>query len=439
MSHLARILLPFLLFILLAACSVIEELSINEDSPLPTALPPSNTAEVVPSTALTTPLSAEPVSTIPSTPPDLVETAALPTESARESPTASVEITHPAAVSPQPINLIPALLTSADFSMQSTTALTTTREGILLVEWSPDGTRLLFTRLSNLWLYNVATNEQQLLLDNVRTATWSPDGQRIAYIPYWNQALGREDRRVLVLDLATKQSVEIGDTQTRGPIISHLVWTPDRGILLATPHEILAYPETTMAAPHVTVFAIPSALQVTDDTWVALAPKGRHALITSGSPQQRMISFVVDGSIAQTVTSFDPESFLWTPDGQQVVFEHDGEFLSIYRAQGELLATSTPETLKLRPHSWSPDGTYLVYSTNGGGTGPFQAYIVKPGGSESIELAAPFESSYGINDVLWSPSNRHIAYTIDDYTAVGEEPERATTYLMIATRPPRQQ
>ncbi|MBV9786732.1 MAG: PD40 domain-containing protein [Chloroflexi bacterium] len=302
------------------------------------------------------------------------------------------------------------------------------------LNWSPDGTQLLFKRLSELWLYNVTTNEQQYLLDNVRTATWSPDGQRIAYVPRWNQALGREDRRVLVLDLATKQSVEVGDTQARGPIISHLVWTPERGILLATPHEILAYPDTARTAPTITVFAVPPTVQTSEDTRIALAPDGRHALIVSGAPHPRLISFVADGTLIKTIEVDYPTSPLWSPDGQRVVFEHAGEFLSIYSAQGELLATSTPETLKLRLLDWSPDGAYLVYSTNGGGTGPFQAYLVQPGGSESIELVPPFTSTDGISAALWSPNHRHIAYTVGDYAAVGQEPARTTTYLMIATR-----
>lgn len=465
MSRLSPILLPCLLFtLLLTACGVPDAPAISEGSPAPASLSPSSTAEVMTTPVITTPIGAESTPTIDTTPSpsaasplpaesadpsppaapestptvDITpspsaETSPLPADPADPSAPASAESTAAATITPQLINLRIDRIASANFSMQSTIALTTTREGILPLSWSPDGTRLLFERLSNLWLYNVTTNEQQFLLDNVRIATWSPDGQRIAYVPGWNRALGMEDRRVLVLDLATRRSVEIGDTQTRGPIISRLVWTPERGILLATPHEILAYPDTTVAAPPVTVFTIPPTLQVPDYTPIALAPDGRHALIESGATRQRMISFVVDGTLVKTIAIDDPTSPLWSPDGQRVVVEYAGEFLSIYSGEGELLAASTYETLKLRPLSWSPDGVYLVYSTNGGGTGPFQAYLVKPDGSGSIELAPPFPSSYGISAALWSPNNQYIAYTIDDYTAVGVEPVRATTYLMIAT------
>lgn len=434
MLRLSRLLLPFLLFtLLLAACGVPDAPSISEGSPAPASIPPTGTAEVMTTPVVTTPPDAETTPVTDTTPSTSADASPVAAESASPSPGGAAQNTPAAAVAPQPINLILDPIAAADFTMQSTIAFTTTRERIELLSWSPDGTQLLFQRRSNLWLYTVTTNEQRQLIDNVRTATWSPDGQHIAYILGWNQELGMEDRRVQVLDLATNQSVEIGDTEARGPIASSLVWTPDRGILLATPHEILAYPETTVAAPPVTVFAVPSTVQVTDETRMSLAPDGRHALIASGPLLQRQISFVVDGSIARSITMSDPTDFTWTPDGQRVVFAHDGEFLSIYSAQGDLLATSTPETLKLRPLGWSPDGSYLVYATNGGGTGPYQAYLVHAGGSGSIELAAPFPSSDGISHALWSPNNQHIAYTIGDYTAVGEEPVRATSYLMLAT------
>lgn len=223
MLHLSRILLPCLLVtLLLAACGVPDAPSISESSPSPAAISPSRIAEAETTTVLATPLSTETPST-PRTPSALAETAALPADSSSPSPAASAESTPVAAGSPQPINLSPDPIAAADFSMQSTIALTATEEGIVLLDWSPDGTQLLFKRLSKLWLYTVTSGEKRLLLDNVRTATWSPDGQRIAYVPRWNQALGMEDRRVLVLDLATKHSVEIGDTQARGPITSRLV------------------------------------------------------------------------------------------------------------------------------------------------------------------------------------------------------------------------
>ena len=420
--------LCFLLPLLLAACGVTDAPRISEDRPAPSSIPPSRTAETETITVLST--ETPPTTNTASA---LAETAVLPADSASPSPAASAEGTHVAVGSPQLINLSPDPIAAADFRMQSTIAFTTTLGGIVPLNWSPDGSQLLFLRLSELWLYTVTTDEPQFLLDNVRTATWSPDGQRIAYVPRWNQALGMEERRVLVLDLATNQSVEIGDTEAHGPIVSHLVWTPDRGILLATPHEILAYPDTAKTAPPVTVFAVPPTLNATDDTWISLAPDGRHALIASRPEQQRRISFVADGTLIKTITMYDPTAPLWSPDGQRVVVEHAGEFLSIYSAQGELLATSTPETLKLRPLAWSPDGAYLVYSTNGGGTGPFQAYLVQPGGSGSIELASPFPSTDGISAALWSPNHRYIAYAVGDYAAGGKEPARTTTYLMLAT------
>ncbi|HNN56756.1 MAG TPA: S9 family peptidase, partial [Novosphingobium sp.] len=58
---------------------------------------------------------------------------------------------------------------------------------------SPDGTRIVYTRLTgdimtdsdraSLWLVDVASGEQQPLLpDGARQPRWSPDGKRIAYV-----------------------------------------------------------------------------------------------------------------------------------------------------------------------------------------------------------------------------------------------------------------
>lgn len=48
--------------------------------------------------------------------------------------------------------------------------------------WSPDGTRIAFTRHSEIWVMNADGTNQIKLLDSGQCPRWSPDGTKIAFV-----------------------------------------------------------------------------------------------------------------------------------------------------------------------------------------------------------------------------------------------------------------
>ena len=47
--------------------------------------------------------------------------------------------------------------------------------------WSPDGTRIAFSRHSEIWVMNADGTNQTKLLDSDQCPRWSPDGTKIAF------------------------------------------------------------------------------------------------------------------------------------------------------------------------------------------------------------------------------------------------------------------
>jgi len=80
-------------------------------------------------------------------------------------------------------------LVAADPTQGGVTRLTKTKEGEAEPKFSPDSTRLLFTRASNLWVLELTTGQlTQLTTDgtgellNTGSPAWSPDGKWVSFV-----------------------------------------------------------------------------------------------------------------------------------------------------------------------------------------------------------------------------------------------------------------
>jgi Tol biopolymer transport system component len=104
-------------------------------------------------------------------------------------------------------------------------------KGIVSPVLSPDGKRVVFEALNQLWLMEIGAKPQQLTNDRFykEDPAWSPDGKRIAYS---SDKAGTED--IYILDLATKAEKQMTSFAESAEV--SCAWSPD-GKMLAYQDE----------------------------------------------------------------------------------------------------------------------------------------------------------------------------------------------------------
>ena len=178
--------------------------------------------------------------------------------------------------------------------------------------WSPDGRRIVYTRANEIYSVDAdgANNRSVTNGANESHASWSPDGTRIVF-----DALRNADRSDLFVIYAdgTQETKVVASTQTD----SDPAWSPD-GARIA--------------------FWRPPGIWL----W--------------------------DGWQAVLLTDIDSaNSADWSPDGERLAFAAwDGDY-EIYtiKTDGTGLAKLTDNTISDGWPAWSPDGTKIVFSSEG--------------------------------------------------------------------------
>ena len=266
--------------------------------------------------------------------------------------------------------------------------------------WSPDGTRLAFTRpgYDGLWVARADGQGLRQVTDASAAGfgfAWSPDGQ--ALLARVVEVDGRQRRSaVTVFDVASGAADQLTDYRGRMPVLPQ--WSADgRAVFLPSPDGVEVLPLATARAPESEVDATSAAFVVEGETLsaVRLSADGartesllgnRRVLNAVASPDRARVAFEIlggdlhvmnaDGSGLRNLGSGHRPT--WSPDGEWIAFmrtEDDGEAftasdLFAVRADGsgELVAlTQTADRLEMNP-SWSPDGRTIAFDDLSDGT-----------------------------------------------------------------------
>jgi TolB protein len=230
----------------------------------------------------------------------------------------------------------------------------TTDEGIdAQPAWSPDRTRIAFTRLpiaggSEVYTMNADGTGERLVATGSEQPDWSPDGSRIAV----NQNGG-----IVIMNADGSNPMRVPDPRPFF-LASEPDWSPD-GTRIA--------------------FLSTEGGGGTEEIWVMNA----------------------DGSAAMPLTTAGQnQQPAWSPNGRRIAFQSErtgGLQVFIMNADGSAQTQLTTVGRNAVP-SWSPDGGQIVFSSSRDGND--ELYVINPDGSAQIRLTT---SPEGESWPAWAP------------------------------------
>jgi TolB protein len=246
--------------------------------------------------------------------------------------------------------------------------------------WSPDGSRLAFTRhkQDKLWIYtcDAAGGDERRLTNRELPeydAAWSPDGRRLAF-------------------------VHVSQSGTQGDLDIYVAGADGSGLA----------PVVRTQGP------------LSHEEWPAWSPDGKQIAFTSTRPgNQEIMLAQADGSQVRAITSHSGTDAhpCWSPDGRQIAFATDrwgGLEIAVMQADGSQIRRLTTSTGLDDYPAWSPDGRSIAFVSNRDGN--FEIYLMAVDGSQPRNLTdSPSIDTFP----AWIPdgrltfvSNRHEQFDI---------------------------
>jgi len=309
--------------------------------------------------------------------------------------------------------------------------------GDQLIDWHPDGKRLLFSSaresgqraMAGLYLVDASGGfPEKMKVPYAVLASYSPDGSKLAYITRitenypFKRYRGGMASDIILYDLKTNKAENITKTDA---IDGKPAWVGDRIFFLSDRDEnmrlnVWVYDTKTKQTSQVTKF------KDFDIIWMSA---GKDDIVfDNGGVLYRMalsdltykpvdVNIVSDLSVEMTRSlnvGGNISNMTAAPGGKRIVFEARGELFNVPATEGYVVNLTRSAGAFDRDPSWSPDGKTIAYWSDR--SGEWEIWLQPTTDNSQPKQLSKRDKGFGYG-LNWSPDSKKIAF-IDETNTI---------------------
>ena len=295
--------------------------------------------------------------------------------------------------------------------------------------WTPDGRNVLFRanrvpmsdRLGRPYLVSVDGGEEQpLTVPQSGGASYSPDGTKLAFTPIsnefrgWKHYRGGQSPDVWIYDLAHNTSEQITNTKAQDMLP---VWLGDTIYFLSDRDwtmNIFAYDTRTKQTRKVTNHSDYDVLWPSGAGSELVYEAGGYIYrLDAKSGKEERVPIKVYGDFPDTLPYFmnvkpNVETFSISPSGARALFGARGDIYTAPAKEGEVRNLTDSQGVREFAPAWSPDGRNVAYLSDR--SGEYEIYV-RPSDGTGTERRVTTDGDIWRYPVIWSPDSTMLAYS----------------------------
>ncbi len=299
-----------------------------------------------------------------------------------------------------------------------------------MVDWHPDGDRLLFAsrreigQRSSRQFYSVSAeggHAERLPIPYGELASYSPDGSQLAYITKITEGYPFKRYRggltsdIYIYDMATQEVKNITDHLAND---GQPTWVGDKLYFLSDRDEnmrlnIWSYDPATTDLTQLTFFEDFDISHLSGGSDALIFENGGVMFTMDLADQEYTpveIDIVSDLSVEMPQlknVSQSISNMTAAPGAKRLVIEARGELFDVPVKEGYTINLSQTSGAWERDPAWSPDGHHIAYWSDE--SGEWEVHLRSYGDEQSVRQLTDFGVGYGY-ELFWSPDSEYITF-----------------------------
>ena len=298
----------------------------------------------------------------------------------------------------------------------------------MVLGWTPDGKHVLFranrvpysNRLGRPYIVPVeGGQEQPLPITEGGSARYSPDGTKLAFTPIsnefrgWKRYRGGQSPDVWIYDLTRNTSEQITTTRAQDMVP---VWLGDIIYFLSDRDwtmNVFAYDTRSKKTRKVTNHTDYDVLWPSGSGNELVYEVGGYIYrLDTKSGRDERVPIKVYGDFADTVPYFknvksNITSFSLSPTGARALFAARGDVFTAPAKEGEVRNLTSSQGVREASPVWSPDGRWVAYLSDR--SGEYEIYVRASDGT-GTERRVTNDGDIWRFPIVWSPDSTMLAY-----------------------------